>query len=204
MEVEKVLKNLKNGVSRDPLGYANEIFNPKVAGDDLINAITKLVNRIKTEQVFPQCLQDCNISSIWKCKGARNLFDFYRGVFRVSVFRNILDRLIYNNEYHKVDSRLTDCNVGSRKLRNIRDHIFVLNAILNLVTNKTEEALDCQVYDIDKCHDSLWLHGVVNDLFDAGLTNDKLSLLFLENSNAQVAAKSASGISRRIPIRNII
>ena len=204
MEVEKVLKNLKNGVSRDPLGYANEIFNPKVAGDNLINAITKLVNRIKTEQVFPQCLQDCNISSIWKCKGARNLFDFYRGVFRVSVFRNILDRLIYNNEYHKVDSRLTDCNVGSRKLRNIRDHIFVLNAILNLVTNKTEEALDCQVYDVDKCHDSLWLHEVVNDQFDAGLTNDKLSLLFLENSNAQVGVKSASGISRRIPIRNII
>ena len=28
-----MLKNLKNGVARDPLGYANEIFNSKVAGD---------------------------------------------------------------------------------------------------------------------------------------------------------------------------
>ena len=190
IDVIKVLKNLKSKVSRDPLGYANGLFNPKVAGEDMIKAITKLVNRIKTDQIFPKCLQQCNISSIWKRKGAINSFDNYRGVFRVSVFRNVLDRLIYDDEYHNVDSKLTDCNVGSRKLRNIRDHIFVLNAILNSVTNKTEEAIDCQVYDVDKCHDSLWPHEVVNDLFDAGLTNDKLSLLFLENTNAQVAVKS--------------
>jgi hypothetical protein len=139
-DVIEVLKNLKKDVARDPLGYANELFNPKVAGDDLVKAITKLVNRIKAEQTFPKCLQFCNISSIWKRKGPRNSFDSYRGVFRVCVFRNILDRLIYNDEYHKVDSRLTDCNVGSRKLRNIRDHIFVMNAILNSVRNKTEEA----------------------------------------------------------------
>ena len=203
-DVVEVLKNLKKEVARDPLGYANEIFNPKVAGEDLIKAITKLVNRIKAKQTFPKCLQLCNISSIWKRKGPRNSFDNYRGVFRVCVFRNILDRLIYNDEYHKVDSRLADCNVGSRKLRNIRDHIFVMNAILNSVTNQTEEAIDCQVYDVDKCHDSLWLHEVVNDLYDAGLTNDKLALLFLENSSAQVAVKGSSGISRRICIRNII
>ena len=145
-------------------------------------------------------MQQANISSIWKRKGSRNSFKFYRGVFRVCVFRNVLDRLIYNDEYHNIDSSLTDCNVGSRKLRNIRDHIFVMNAILNSVINGNEEALDCQVYDVDKCHDSLWLHEVINDLFDAGLQNDKLSLLFLENTNAQVAVKSTSGISRRIPI----
>ena len=79
-----------------------------------------------------------------------------------------------------------------------------MNAILNSVKNGSEEALDCQVYDVDKCHDSLWLHEVVNDLFDAGMINDKLSLLFLENSHAQVAVKSSSGISRRVSIRNII
>ena len=35
-EVKEVLKHLKNNVPRDPLGYANELFNPKVAGDDLV------------------------------------------------------------------------------------------------------------------------------------------------------------------------
>ena len=205
-QVKEVLKNLKNNVSRDPLGYSNEIFNPKVAGEDLIKSITKLVNKIKKEQMYPKGLELCNIKSIWKRKGKRNTFNSYRGVFRVCVFRNILDRLIYNDEYSNVDSSLTDCNVGSRKQRNIRDHILVMNAVLNYVTNGDEEPLDCQVYDVDvdKCHDSLWIHEVINDLFDAGFQNDKLSLLFLENSSAQIAIKTSSGMSRRTTIQNII
>ena len=44
--VRKVLKNLKKDKSRDPLGLANKIFHPSVAGDDLIDAITILMNRI--------------------------------------------------------------------------------------------------------------------------------------------------------------
>ena len=50
----------------------------------------------------------------------------------------------------------------------------------------------------------IWLHEVVNCLFEAGLQNDKLPLLFMENSIAQVAVKSSGGISKRINIHNII
>ena len=48
-------------------------------------------------------------------------FDNYRGVFRVTIYRSILDKLIYNDEYDKIDENLSDCNVGARKKRNIRD-----------------------------------------------------------------------------------
>ena len=61
-----------------------------------------------------------------------------------------------------------------------------------------------QVYDVETCFDALWLHEVINCLFQAGITNDKLPLLFLENTNAQVAIKTSSGISERVNIRNII
>ena len=113
-----------------------------------------------------------------------------------------MDKLIYNDEYKKLDRNLTDSNVGARKLRNIRDNIFVLNAILNSIKKETENAIDCQVYE--KCFDSLWLHEVINSLFEAGLQNDKLPLLFMENSNVQVAVKNNERISRRINIQNII
>ena len=56
-EVKDVMKSLKTNVSRDPLGYANELFHPDVAGEDLIKVMTILVNRIKKNQVFPKCLQ---------------------------------------------------------------------------------------------------------------------------------------------------
>ena len=37
--LDAVLKYLKRNKSRDPFGYANEIFRPEVAGDDLKRAI---------------------------------------------------------------------------------------------------------------------------------------------------------------------
>ena len=203
-EVKEALKGLKQGVSRDPSNLANEIFHPDVAGNDFVLAITKLMNKMKKDQVFPQQFQSCNITSIWKSKGPKNTFDSYRGVFRVSVFRSILDRLIYNDEYHNIDANLTDCNVGSRKNRNIRDHIFVMNAVLNTILEGDEEALDFQAYDVEQTFDSLWLDEVVNELFEAGFNNDKLNLLFLENSSAHVAVKTSSGISRREVIRKLI
>ena len=138
------------------------------------------MNKIKKEQSYPKCLEPCNITSIWKRKSNRNDFECYRGIFRVTIFRSILDRLIYNDEINNLDKNLTDSNVGARKNRNIRDNIFAMNAIINSIAKENKEALDIQIFDIEKCFDSLWLHEVINCLFDAGLQNDKLPLLFLE------------------------
>ena len=202
-ELENVLKSLKKQKSRDPYGLANDLFRPEVAGDDLKLALLKLVNKIKKDQKYPKCLELCNISSIWKCKGPKSSFESYRGIFRVTIFRSILDKLIYNDEYEQLDRSLTDSNVGARKNRNIRDNIFILNAVMNSLKG-FEKAVDFQVYDIEKCFDSLWLHEVVNSLFEAGFQNDKLPLLFLENNNAYVAVKIQDRISKRVSIKNII
>ena len=150
-ELEVVLKGLKKKKSRDPNKYANEIFDPTVAGDDLIEAILALMNRIKSDQIYPECMEYCNITSIYKQKGPVNSFDSYRGVFRVQALRNILEKLIYNDEYPNIDTNLTDCNVGARKGRNIRDNIFVLNAKMNNAVQGTKEALDISIYDAEKC-----------------------------------------------------
>ena len=108
-ELEEVLKHLKRNKSRDPNGYANELFKTEVAGDDLKLALLKLMNRIKEEQIIPQEFEHCSISSIFKKgKTGKNNFNNYRGVFRVSIFRSILDRLIFNDYYGKVDNFLTD------------------------------------------------------------------------------------------------
>ena len=49
------------------------------------------MNRIKLEQLYPEVLEVCDISSIYKRRGSRNDFESYRGMFWVSVFRSILD-----------------------------------------------------------------------------------------------------------------
>ena len=92
--------------TRDPHGYANEIFRPEVAVQDLKVAILRLMNKIKEDQVYPKALEVCDITSFWKRKASRNDYDNFRGIFRVSIFRSILDRLIYNDKYTTIDSNL--------------------------------------------------------------------------------------------------
>ena len=79
-----------------------------------------------------------------------------------------------------------------------------MNAITNSVLKGNSAPIDVQVFDVEKCFDALWLQECINDIFEAGLNNDKLPLLFLENQNAKVAVKTGQGISRRVDIKNIV
>jgi hypothetical protein len=204
-EVQIAIKNLNMGISQDPYGHPNEIFKSGVAGDGLLKAITILMNKLKTNPAeYPESLNLCNVTSLYKNKGDRNLFDSHRGVFRTTGMRNILDRLIYNDEYQTVDHNLTDCNVGSRRKRNIRDNLFVINAISNSCKQGVDEPCDINVYDVKKCFDSLWLQECINDLYESGLTNDKLCLLYHENKTARIAIKTLSGKTDRFTIYNTV
>ena len=73
-DLEQVLKNLKNNKSRDPLGNANELFKPALAGEDLKLAILLLVNKIKNKLELPEVFKMCNVTSIYK-KGKRSEFN---------------------------------------------------------------------------------------------------------------------------------
>ena len=112
--------------------------------------------------------------------------------------------MIYNDEYDNIDEELSDSNVGARKNRNIRDNVFVLNAITNSIVNDDAEPVDVQVYDVDKCFDALWMQECINDLYETGFQNDKLALLFLENQNAEIAIKTTNGLSKRESITNVV
>ena len=65
---------------------------------------------------------------------------------------------------------MTDSNVGARRHRNIRDNIFVINAILNNVRKRKIKGVDVTTYDAEKCFDKLWAKECFNEMFE----NDKL------------------------------
>ena len=161
------------------------------------------MNHIKTTHIFPEAMQYCNITSLYKHKGSHKDFSNYRGVFRVTVLRSVLDRLIYNDCYTLIDDNLTDGNVGARKYRNIRDNIFVLGAVVNSVINGKEDPIQVQVQDVEKCFDKLWLQATTNALYEAGLKHDMLNLLFIENENAKVAVKVNGEVSRRVSVNSV-
>ena len=116
-DLENVIKYLDKDKSRDAIGHANEIL--KCAGSDLKFAVLKLMNHMKKNHEYPEALEYCNTTSLYKHKGTHSDFNYYRGVFRVTVLRSVLDRLMYNDMYHIIDENLTDGNVEARKNRNI-------------------------------------------------------------------------------------
>ena len=80
-----------------------------------------------------------------------------------------------------IDESMSCSNIGGRKNRNIRDHLFVINGILNDAKKNKQSNIDIQIYDVKKCFDKLWYEETANDLFDAGVNDDKF--VTIANSN---------------------
>jgi hypothetical protein len=175
----------------------------EVAGEDLKLAVLKLVNIIKDRQQFPEALRNCNITPIHKKKSRKDLKN-YRGIFRVSVLRSILDRLLYIDCYEIIDSNLTDGNVGARKERSCRDNIFVTSAVTNSVIRGKSKPIQMQVMDVETCFDKLWLEACINSLYEAGLQDDRLNILYLENETANIAVKFNNNVSQRTTVNNVV
>ena len=49
--------------------------------------------------------------------------------FSVSISRTILIKLIYKEKYDIIEDSMSDSNIGARKKKNIRNHIFVVNSV---------------------------------------------------------------------------
>ena len=85
-------------------------------------------------------------------------------------------------------------NIGARKNRNIRDHLFVINGIINdVINNKDSENIDVQIYDVAKCVDKREYTNTATDLYNAGVQDDKFVVIANSNSNCDVAVKTPWG-----------
>ena len=156
-DLEKVLKTLKLNQSQDVNGFANEMFRLENVGDDLKNSLLIMFNKIKRETNIPMKIRDAYISAI--PKGKKNPLDLenQRGIFLINKVKAILMKLVYNSTINTIEENLSESNIGARKERSTRDHVFVLNSIINETTkDKTKEPLDFVYYDIRQCYDSLW------------------------------------------------
>ena len=50
-------------------------------------------------------------------------------------------KMVYQDKYDIVDKNMSDSNVGARRNKNIRNHLFVINGIINDVLTKSKNQL---------------------------------------------------------------
>ena len=101
--------------------------------------------------------------------------------------------MIYSGKYEILDKSMSSSNIGGRRNRNVRDHLFVINAILHDASKDKNVALDIGIYDIYKCFDKMWNKETSNDIYDAGITDDQFVLIANSNKACQVAIKTPWG-----------
>ena len=127
-----------------------------------------------------------------------------RGILLANIFRSILMKLLYNDQYPIVDSNMSDSNVGARKGRGVRNHLFIVNGVINEVIQDKQKSLDIQIMDYKQCFDSMWLEDTINDLYEAGIEDDNLALIYKSNETNQIAVKTPSGMSERVEINRLV
>ena len=102
---------------------------------------------------------------------------------------------------------MSDSNIGARKNKNIRNHLFIIHGIINSVIQGEEKCVDMQVYDLEQCFDALWLEDCLNDLYDSlpdEMRDDKLALVYETNVNNLVAVNTPVGQTDRVNIQRIV
>ena len=112
--------------------------------------------------------------------------------------------MIYNDIYAIIDSNMSNSNIGARKNRNIRDHLFVIHAIVNdIINNKDSDDVDFQIYDIAKCFDKLEFTNTATDFYIAGGSDDRFITVTNSNKNCDIAIKTPWGKTPRFTLNNI-
>ena len=105
-----------------------------------------------------------------------------RGIFRVSVVRCILMRVIYDMKYGIIDKNMSDCQIGGKT------NIFLLNGIIHVVMKFNKmHPLQLQIYDYQQMFDALDLKQALSDLYHVGFNDDNLVL--------HMAVKTQSGLT---------
>ena len=148
---------MKNNKCRDAFGLVNELFKPSVAGKGFIVSLLSLLNKTKDSLDIPHVIKTVNITLIPKT-GKRNLKDIsnHRRILLVPKYRSLLMRMLLNDKYVMIDAYMSDSNVGGRKDRSIRDHIFIVNGILPEHSKSKTNPVSIQITDYKNCFDSLW------------------------------------------------
>ena len=203
-QIREVCKKLKNGKARDDFGLIYELFKEAFAGPDVFNSLTQLFNGMKEEMFIPTFMQIMGITSLYKNKGMRSDFSNQRGIFNLPKIRGILDKVIYEEVYDTIDGNLSDSNVGGRRGRNIRDHLFLIYGIINDVKNGDANPVCFQTFDIYKCFDEMDYVETHNDLYDAGVVNDLFTLIATLDEKCSVRVKTPCGSTDRFELQKLV
>ena len=149
-------------------------------------------------------MQIADITCLYKGKGEKNDLENDRGIFGLPRIKQIIEKIIYNEVYPTIDSNMSDSNAGARQHRNIRDHLFIVYGVINSVLKDKKKPIDIHIYDIKQCFDKLGLKESLNDLWDSGIQDEYLPLLYELNKELKILVKNVLILAKMSTFTKIV
>lgn len=158
-----------------------------------------MFNKIWNLGIVPDTWAEINLRMLYK-KGDKKDSSNYRPIALVNcittIFTQILTRRL--SDWVDFENLLPEHQAGFRKKRSCADHIFTLNAIIQIRLNASRGQLFVLFVDFKSafpsvCHDLLW-----EKLYRLGAGDKIVKILKSLYSRATVAVKGTSGVSKPI------
>ena len=200
-EVKQAVGELKLGRSADPTGVVREIF--KKCGDGLLYSLVEMVNTIKSSKNLPSDWNKIWIRTLKNKKGTFRKLDNYRGIFLVPIPSIIFEKLLKNRITDTLQQNISKFQNGGMIGKGVVDNLFILRGIINHA-NYLGKELWLTFYDTEKCFDSLWLEDCINSLWDLGVKDDILCLMYLINIKTTVTVKTPLGDTDPLFLSNFV
>lgn len=145
-----------------------------------------------------------NITTIPK-QGSEKVLTNQRGIFRISVLRYILMKLIYKSEYETIDSNMSESNIGGRKGKGCRNHLFIINGIIHdVLSSVRKHPILIQIYDYKQMFDAINLEEAIYDMFDTGVQDEMPGLLYQANKEVYMSVNTPYGQTNRQTMSSVV
>ena len=195
-EVREVISSLPSGkaVGRDAVPY--EFI--KHGGENMVLAITLLIQQIFDEEKIPESWNKLLTISLPKGKKNPEYLDNKRGITLSSNVEKIFERVLINRVSKIVP--FTEAQAGARKGRATHDQIFTLKPVLN-ERKQRGNATYLAFLDVQKAYDSMWGAAVVKNLWERGVRGKMWRVLKALNEGKSTQIATRFGLTDDIMVR---
>ena len=135
----------------------------------------------------------------WSSKKLNN----YRGIFIVPIISVIFEKLLKNRITPTLEQNMSKFQNGGMRGKGVVDNVFLLRGLLDHAKYLGKEVW-VTFYDIEKCFDSLWLQDCINSLWENGIKDDILSLVYFFNTKANIVVESPFGETKPFICSSIV
>ena len=198
-ELDLAIQSLNNGSPGEDLLHAKVV---KASGSGFRNSFLKLVNQMKnSRENGPQQLDDVMITALHK-KGSKKHLVNKRGIFLTSVLAKVIEKLI-KARINPNKKKVNPLQFGSTKNKSPADSTFILRGVLNHA-RYVKKPVYLLAYDFTQCFDSLWLEDCLLSLWDLGVSNQLIGMMFKMNQYANVTVNTPHGPTEKFGVERIV